>query len=118
MNNWTMSKKTALLIGLGFAATLLLAQSASPVATPAPTPVAKPVEVVMKSSGPGRYQIMQVALPATVAGGSTVIKIDTETGATWCIGQGNPQTNHAIYVWYKMLNMTLTGNGSIYDPSQ
>lgn len=117
-----LSKKTAVLIGLGFAATLLLAQTSSPVtapvAAPVATPAAKPVEVIAKSSGMGRYQIMQVNLPAGVAGGSTVIKIDTETGATWCIGQGNPQVNHAVYVWYKMLNMTLTGNGSIYDPNQ
>src|ERR1700690_2923787 len=101
MNNWTISKKTALLIGLGFGATLLLAQTSAPVATP----VAKPAEVIAKTSGPGRFQIMQVSLPASMAGGSTVIKIDTETGTTWSLPQGNPPETHSIYVSYKIPNV-------------
>jgi len=122
MKPWTSSKKTALLIGVGFATSLLLAQTTSPTPKPAdvaPKPAdvaAKPAGVAAKTSGPGRYQIIQVDLPASVAGGSTVIKLDTETGATWSIGQGNPQVNHSAYVWYKMNHMTMTANGSVYDP--
>jgi len=122
------SKKTALLLGVGFVTSLLLAQTSTPPAKPAEvvpkasglaqtgSPTPKPVEVGTKTSGPGRFQIIQVDLPTSIPGGSTVIKIDTETGATWSIGQGNPQVNHSAYVWYKMNHMTMTANGTIYDP--
>jgi hypothetical protein len=107
MKTWTYPAKIALLCGVGVAASVLMAQNGGP--------VAKPVDSGTKASEPGRFQIVQVNLPASVAGGSTVIKLDTETGATWSISQGNPSETHSVYVWYKIPNVTLTSKGSIID---